>query len=199
MDTVLVCIRTLTAIIAPLATIILVVFTSIQSNHHQGYLPNDAVQCLHCGKARDGGYGRFYYTEKNDNLTPSLARKHIMPPETPILGSGSHFVCDQCALRYIRAESIQSILMVLIYPAYLYILLPLVQGSGFSNNFFIETILVVLSLAGLTSAFDLNRRVRTGETPLSEARDNIAIKELRHELDNKYRYFTRSGSTKLKK
>ena len=114
MDILLTCIRAFAAIIIPIVTIILVVMTSNRAKQYQGFPPEEGVKCLRCEKLITGGYGSFHYTEKIEHPRPSLAVKHIMPPENPALGSESHFVCDDCARRYIRIENIQALVLAFV-------------------------------------------------------------------------------------
>lgn len=108
-----------------------------------------------------------------------------------ILGSESHFVCNHCAHHYIRNEILQHILMVIAYPIYLYLFIPIFGGNGVFADFLIQTLLVVLSVAGTTSALTQYFAVSQGEDPLSEARDHVAINERKNILGKKFSYYSR--------
>ena len=184
--------RGLTAIIAPLTAVILDVLTLTAANHEQGDQAREEQKCIRCGESRKGARGTFQYTENNSNTRPRAASKQLTPSENPILGSESHFVCDHCAHRNIRNEVFQHILMVIPYPMYLYVIIPLFLNNGNFASFLIETLLVVLSVAGVSAAFELYRAVQKGETPLAEARDRVVIRQRKNTLGKKFTYYTRS-------
>ena len=198
MDFILTIIRILTAIIAPAAAVVLVILTLFQLQQAAGDEPGDDQSCVRCGQSRPGGEGQFHYTESVGNARERAASKQFTPQDTPILGSETHYVCDTCAQRFIRYEIIQSILMVLPYPLYLYVIIPVFAKNGIFANFLIETLLVVLSVAGLTAAFDLYRAVRNGSSPLAEARDRVAIAERKSMLGKKFSYYSRMGAKQLR-
>ena len=192
-------IRILIAVAAPVLAVVLAALTLRKARQAQGHAPEEDQACLRCGETRPGASGQFHYTESIGNARERAAQKQLTPGDTPILGSETHFVCDPCAQRFIRLEVIQILLMVLPYPLYLYVIIPLFSGTRFFGNFLIETLLVVLSLAGATAAFDLYRAVRSGNTPLTEARDRVAINQRKKTLGKKFSYYTRTGTTHLQK
>lgn len=192
-------IRILLAIAAPLAAIILLLLAYLKLRGMKGESPEEEETCLRCGKAEPGGYGHFHYAESIGSPRDRAAKKQLTLPSTPILGSETHFICDRCARKYIRNETIQIILLYLPYPLYLYVLIPLLTEDGVFSNFLIETVLVVLSIAAFISAYDLFHAVRTGETPLAEARDRVAIEKRRAILGKVFSYYTRIGISHLQK
>ncbi len=198
MGFILTIIRILTAIVAPVAAVVLVILTLLQLRHAAGSEPEEGESCLRCGQSRPGGEGQFHYTESVGNARERAAKKQFTPKDTPILGSEAHYVCDHCARRLIRNEIIQLILMVLPYPLYLYVIIPVFAKNGVFANFLIETLLVVLSVAGVTAAYDLYRAVRTGASALEEARDRVAIAERKNMLGKKFSYFSRMGAKQLR-
>ena len=164
----------------------------------KGDAPEEDETCLRCGKSDLGGEGQFHYAESVGSPRDRAAKQQLALSSTPLLGSESHFICDRCARRFIRNETFQVILLSLPYPIYLYIILPLFAEDGVFANFLIETLLIVISLAAFTSAFDLFRGIRTGDTPLAEARDRVAIGKRRAFLAKKLSYYTRIGVTHWK-
>jgi len=191
--------RILAAIVAPAVAIVLSALTILKTRKDQGNKPEEGQECLRCGEARHGAPGQFHYTESIGSARERAAQKQLTPKDTPILGTETHFVCDQCAQRTIRNEILQILLMVLPFPLYLYVIIPLFAENGIFANFLIETLLVVLSVAGATAAFDLFRAVRKGRAPLTEARDRVAINQRKKALGKKFSYYTRMGSTHLQK
>ena len=198
MDFIVTLIRSLTAVIAPLATLVLAALTLIHTHRDHGEPPHEGQKCVRCGESRLGGKAHFYYKEGEKNTGDGNLNKKMPPINAPILGSENHFVCDRCTHGYIRNEIIQILLMAFPYPIYLYVI-PLFVENGIFTNFLIETFLIVFSLAGITAVFDLFRSVHSEQMPLAEARDRVAIKECKDKVGNQYRYFTRSGSTRLRK
>ncbi len=192
-------IRLLTAAVAPALAVIFSILTLLKTRQGQGSPPEEGQTCLRCSEARQGASGQFHYTESIGNARERAAQKQLNLKDTPILGSETHFVCDRCAQRFIRSEIFQILLMTLPYPFYRFVLLPLVFENGLFANFLIETLLVVLSLAGATAAYDLYRAVRRGPTPLAEARDRVAINQRKPTLGKKFSYYTRMGSAHLQK
>ncbi|MFW5713710.1 MAG: hypothetical protein ACOCYU_03485 [Brevefilum sp.] len=192
-------IRILTAIVAPVTAIVLCVLTLLKTRQDQGHQPDEGQACLRCGQERQGAEGQFHYTESIGNARERAARKQLAPQDTPILGSENHFICDHCAQRFVRNEIFQILLMLLPYPLYLYVITPLFAENGIFSNFLIETLLVVLSVAGATAAFDLYRAVGVGRAPLTEARDRVAINHRKKTLGKKFSYYTRMGTTQLQK
>lgn len=183
--------RGITAIIAPLSAIILSALTLTAVKQEEDNLQQGEEKCIHCGRSRNGAEGKFHYSESNINARPRPARKQSSPSESPILGSESHFVCDHCARRNICNEIIQLILMVIPYPLYLYVMIPYIGNIGALAGFLIETLLIVLSVAGVSSAFGLYRSAQEAETPLAEARDRVAISQRKNTLGKKFSYYTR--------
>lgn len=198
MNLVLNIIRILTAVLAPLSAVILGILTILHTNPDQGESPQEGQHCLRCGLSRQGAEGQFQFTESAGNARERAANKQLTPSEMPILGSESHFICDHCAHRYIRNEIFQVVLMVLPYPIYLYFIIPIFVENGVFANFMIETLLLVLSLAGLTSVFNLYRGARSGKASLTEARDRVAISQRKNTLGKKFNYYTRMGMRNLK-
>lgn len=197
MNIIITVIRTLTAVIAPILAVVLSVLTLRKTRQDQGSAPEEGQKCLRCSQSRQGAVGQFHYTESIGSARERAARKRLSTEDTPILGSETHFVCDQCAQRFIRNELFQILLMVLPYPLYLFVIIPIFAENGIFANFLIETLLVVLVLAGATSAYDLYRAVRMGHTALTEARDRVAIKQRKAALGKKFSYYTRMGATHL--
>jgi hypothetical protein len=66
------------------------------------------------------------------------------------------------------------------------------------SNYLIEGLLVIFVLGGLIAAFDLFRAVRSGETPLAETRDRVAINARMPVIGKQYNYFTRIGTLFIK-
>jgi hypothetical protein len=199
MDIILNIIRILTAVVSPAAVVCLVILTIIQSNRAEGQVPEEEQKCIRCGESQPGDEGQFHFTESLGNARERSLRKQLTLSKTAVLGSESHFVCDRCARRYIRNESLQLILMALPYPLYIFLIVPLFAENGVFANFLIETLLIVLSVGGFISAFDLFRAMRHGKTALSEARDRVAIHLRRSTLGKNFSYYTRSGITHLNK
>lgn len=192
-------IRIFTAVIAPVLAVVLSALTLIKTHQDQGAPPQEGQDCLRCGEAREGAPGQFHYTESIGNARERAAQKQLNPKNTPILGSETHFVCDRCAQRFIRNEIFQALVMILPYPIYLYVIIPLFAENGIFANFLIETLLVVLSVAGATAAYDLYRAVQLAKAPLGEARDRVAINQRKQTLGKSFSYYTRRGATHLQK
>ena len=190
-------IRVVTAIIAPLAAITLLILAHLKLRGVAGEAPEENETCLRCGKAEPGDIAQFHYSESVGSPRDRAAKKQLTLAATPLLGSETHFICDSCAKWFIRSETIQIILLLLPYPLYLYVIIPLFAKDGVFANFLIETLLVVISVAAFTSAFDLFRAVRNGETPLAEARDRVAVGQRRAFLGKKFSYYTRIGASHL--
>jgi hypothetical protein len=186
-------------VVAPTLAVIFSILSLIKTRQGQGSPPEEGQACLRCGEARQGAPGKFHYTESIGNARERAAQKQLTPQDTPILGSETHFICDRCAQRFIRNEIFQILLMVLPYPLYLYVITPLLAEVANFSNFLIETVLMVLSVAGATAAFDLYRAARLGEAPLAEARDRVAINQRKKALGKKFSYYSRMGTTQLQK
>jgi len=197
MDFILSIIRILLAILSPLVVILFSILTLIQLRGAAGAPAETSETCLRCGKNLPGGEGQFHVTEAIGNARERAAKKQFSPTQTPILGSESHFICDSCAHRHLHIEILQQIALVLLYPLLLYGIIPLLGPSPYFSNFLVETLLVVLSLSSLISAFDLYRAVRQGKTPLDEVRDRVAINTRRKALGKKLSYYTRMGIKKI--
>ena len=191
MENFIVLTRILTAIVAPIVSIVLSILAIWRSQRDQGQPPEPGVHCLRCGKARFGDHGQFKYSENMGNPRRQAIQSQLKLTEQTILGSESHFICDICARGYLLRQVLQIGLMVLPYPLYLYVVLPILGESGFFANFLIETILVLFVLAGTTAAFDLFRAAREGETSLAEMRDRVAIKIRKKFLGKNHTYQTR--------
>jgi hypothetical protein len=199
MNIILTIIRGLMAIISPLATLVFIALILRQTQGVAGAPPAEGESCLRCGGSQPGGEGQFQFTEGVGNARERAAKPKYGAEKTPILGSESHFICDDCARHFLRSEISQILLLVLPYPIYLYILVPLIFPNGIFASFLIETLLVVLSISGLISALDLFRAIRQGETPYDEARDKVAINERRGLLGKKLSYYSRMGIRQINK
>lgn len=192
-------IRLVTSILMPIGAIVLSYLTIRQAKQGHGDLPANGQVCHRCGHSRDGALGEFHYTESVGSPRQQMAKGQSILKESSILGSESHFICDHCAQRYLWFEILQHVLVVLPYPLYLYVIIPLFLNSGTFANFLIETLLLLFSLAGAASAWDLHRAVRMGETPLAEARDRVAIRERKSKMGKDFSYFTRTAMRYVKK
>ncbi len=199
MSLIITIIRILIAVFAPLLAIVLSALTIINTRPDYGSTPEEGLACLRCGQIRKGASGKFHYAESVGNARERAAKQQLRMEDTPILGSETHFICDRCAQRYIRSEIIQILIMVLPYPLYVFLIIPLFLQDGIFAGFLIETLLVVLALAGATSAFDLHRAVCMNSTPLAEARDRVAVNERKKALGKKFSYYTRMGAAHLSK
>jgi len=193
MDNFIILTRILTAIGAPIAAIVLSALAILRAQRDQGHPPPSSIYCLRCNKAQSGDLGQFHYSEAATSPKQRAFQRQLNPKEKDILGSESHFVCDTCARGYLLRQVLQVVLMVVPYPLYLYVVMPLLGDSAFFANFLIETVLVIFVLAGATAAYDLFRASREGETPLAEMRDRIAIKIQKTALGKQRKYVTRLG------
>ena len=198
MNIVLTLIRITAAILAPLLALILASLTFRAIKDEKGRDPDAGQQCLRCGLSRIGARGAFYYLHDKGNSRDNPNLKQRIPVRPKFVLTEKHFVCDHCAQRYLRNEVLQGLLMVILYPLY-YVILQVLVNTGLRVNFLIETLFIILSFAGVTSIFELFRSARSAGAPLSEARDRVAIIQRKRELGKKFRYFTRSGTTQLKK
>jgi hypothetical protein len=198
MNTILTIIHVLIAIVAPAATLALTVLTILRVRKAAGVSPEEGQVCLRCGGLGPGGEGVFHYTESVGNARERAASRQVNPADTPILGSETHYICDQCARRFVWNEIVQGVILVLPYPLYLYVIIPIFAKGDIYANFLIETLLVVLSIAGTTTVFDLYRASRKGSTPLADARDHVAINERKPALGKKFSYYTRIGASHLR-
>jgi hypothetical protein len=192
-------IRILTVVIAPIIAIVFAILTAVKVAKDRGMPPEEEQHCLRCEGSGTGAEGHFYFTENIGSPRERSFRRQSASGDILIMGDESYFICDRCAFRYIRNEIIQLILMVLSYPFYLYVIVPMFAEQGVFANFLIETLLVVLSISGFISAVDLYRAVQLGESPLAEARDRVVIQERKQALGKKFSYYTRLGISQLKK
>jgi len=191
-------IRFFFAILAPVTALILVIRTLLHVRGVEGKAPQDNQPCIRCGQNNPGDLGQFLYSKAPGKLRRRSLLIQKMHEDAPILESESHFVCDRCAHRHINLEILQIGVMLLPYPVYLYVILPLLASSGVKSNYLIEGLLVIFVLGGLIAAFDLFRAVRSGETPLAETRDRVAIKARMPVIGKQYNYFTRIGTLFIK-
>jgi hypothetical protein len=198
MNFILTLIRIIAAILVPLLALILAFLTFRTMKDEKGWEPDPGQHCLRCGVSRIGANGVFDYLQDNGNSHHNPNLNQRIPVRQKVVLTEKHFICDHCAQRYLRSEVLQGLSMVILYPGY-YIILQIFEKNGIQANFLIETLLIVLSLAGVTSIFDLFRTVRSEGSPLTEARDRVAIIQRKKQLGKKFRYFTRSGTTQLKK
>jgi hypothetical protein len=199
MDVLVKLIRILTAVISPLSVFLIAGLTACKASKDKGRLSEESQHCLRCGGSARGAEGHFYFTEKIGSGRERAFGKQLAPGDTPILGNETYFICDRCAFRFIRNEIFQLVLMILPYPLYLVVIVPMFAETSIFANFLIETLLVVLSVGGFVSILDLFRAVRYGESPLGEARDRVAIHERKNALGKKFSYYTRMGISQLKK
>lgn len=198
MDLILTILRVLIAIVAPAATLVLTILVILRIRRAAGIASEEGQRCLRCSQSGPGGEAQFFYTESVGNPRERAAIKPLNPAESPILGAETHYICDQCARRYAWNEIVQGLLLVAPYPLYLYVIIPLFAEGGIFANFLIETLLVVLSIAGAVTVFDLYRASFNGETPLADARDHVAINERKQALGKKFSYYTRIGASHLR-
>jgi hypothetical protein len=199
MDVVIKILRVLTAVIVPVTGVALTLLTVIKVTQDKGKLPEEGRRCLRCGHAGKGGQGWFSYTENIGSARRRPVKQQLISGDKIILGSESYFICDRCAFRYSRNEILQFILMLIPYPIYLYLVVPMFTEKGIFAGFLIETLLAVLSIGGFISALDLYRAVRFGASPLSEARDHVAIQERKKALGKNFSYYTRIKISHLEK
>jgi len=184
-------IQLITAILMPISAVVLSYLTVRYTK--QGELTAEVQTCRRCGQSREGAKGEFHYTENIGSPRQQMARGQSLITEESLLGSESHFICNHCAHRFLYFEILQQVLVVIPYPLYLFVIVPFILSNGASANFFIEIFLLIFSLAGTASAWNLYRAVRMGETPLAEARDRVAIQERKKTLAKGYSYLTRTA------
>lgn len=188
--------HTITAILIPIGTVALAILMTVKIQKSVGgKAPNDDTVCLRCQQPHQGDQGQFQYCKSSKAARRRDIRGSQAAENSPILGSESYFVCDRCARRFLYNEMLQQLVMVLAYPIYLYVIIPLFAENGIFANFLIETLLLVLSLAGGISAYELYRAVSVGKTPLTEARDRVAINRRRLVLGKKFSYTTQFGAS----
>lgn len=188
-----VALRFITAVLMPISAVVLSYLTIRITQPGQGDLTAAGQTCRRCSQSRAGAVGEFHYTENIGSPRQQMVRGQSIITEESILGTEAHFICDQCARRFVNLEILQQVLVVIPYPLYLFMIVPLILGDGASPNFLIEIFLLVFSLAGTASAWNLYRATRKGETPLAEARDRVAIQERKQTLGKGFSYFTRSA------
>lgn len=192
MDFFFLVIRFITAVIMPISAVVISYLTIRIIKQGSGDLAAGGQTCRRCGQSREGAKGEFHYTENIGSPRQQMARGHSIITEESILGSEEHFICDHCAHRYMVIEILQQVLVVIPYPLYLFVIVPLILRNGASTNFLIEIFLLIFSLAGAASAWNLYRATRKADTPLAEARDRVAIQERKKTLGKDYSYFTRT-------
>lgn len=199
MDILLNIIRIIAAVFLPIGALYLIILTLTKTRQAQGKIPKENETCIRCGEVKRGDTAKFFFTEALGNPRERTANKKLLPSDTTILGSETHFVCDRCARRHIHSEILQTILMILPYPLYLYVIIPLFAQNGVFANFLIETLLVVLSIAGAIAAFDLYQAIRAAPDILTEARDRVAIDQRKEKLGKGFSYYSRLGKTHLER
>lgn len=192
-------IRILIATVSPLTVIVFTVLTLKQLRGASGLPAAENETCLRCGKTQPGAEGQFHYTEPVGNARERAAKQQFSSDSTPILGSETHFVCDKCARGYLWNQVLQHLFMVLCYPFYRYVILPLVAPGGLLASVGVEIILIILSFSGLVASLDLYHAVLHSTTALDEGRDRVAIEKRRRQLGKKFSYYSRSGMGQLHK
>lgn len=197
MDYLIILFRVLTAAVAPVAAVSLSIWAILQIKQTASDDHQREGQCLRCGETRNGSEAEFYYAASLGSPQDMAREKTPVKRPTQIIDEERHFVCNNCANRYIRNEAIQQIIMALIYPVYLVFGSSLLASSGFFANFLIETFLAVLSFSSAIAAMDLFRGIKRGRHPVDEAKDRVAIGIRRRELGKGYDYYTRLGRRKL--
>jgi hypothetical protein len=192
-------VRILIALLMPISAI---AFSYLTLRRAKG-VPTDVVlavqPCLQCGQTREGAQGEFTYTEKIGSPRERVRKEKAYMPETAVLGAESHFVCDVCARRYLRSEALLHILLAILYPVYLFLIVPIFVNDLLFTHVLLEIVLLLLSVAGGALAADLYRVMGAGETLLAEARDRVAVRRRKKQLGTGVSYFTRSGMRYLKK
>lgn len=192
-------IRILIALLMPISAL---VFSYLTLRHAKEALTGVALEvqpCMRCGQTRAGAQGDFTYTEKITSPRERVRKEQPYMPETAVLGTESHFVCDVCAWGYLRNEVLLHILLAVPYPVFLFVIVPIYLKNLLFPHVLLEILLLLLSVAGGASAFDLFRCVSAGEMPLAEARDCVAIQGRKKQLGSGLSYFTRRGMRHLKK
>lgn len=199
MNTLLTSIRLFTAVLMPISAVTLSWLTRRIATQNTSNMLADQQACRQCGQIRQGADGQFTYTESIGSPRQRVKKKESFLPEAKILGSETHFVCDPCALGYLRNEMRLHILMVLAYPVYLFVIIPYFVNNGLLTNFLVEAFMALLAVAGTASAYELYQAIRAGDSPLGEARDRVAIRTRKSALGKGFSYFTRTGMRYLKK
>ncbi len=189
--------RVLTAVVAPAAAVSLSIWAILQVKQTASDEDQREGQCLRCDEIRLGSDAKFYYAANLGSARDIARGKTPANNPSQIIGEERHFICNDCARRYIHHEVIQQIAMALIYPAYLVFGRSLLASSGFFANFLLETFLAVLSFSSAIAAIDLFRGVKGGRHPIDEAKDRVAIGIRRRDLGKGYDYYTRLGRHKI--
>lgn len=191
--------RLITAVLTPLCAVILTIITLRQVRQDSGTENTDSLTCYRCGQDRQGAEGEFTYAERIGSPRQLVKNKAPLMPDTSTLKSESHFICDRCANGYLHTEMLVQTLMAVGYPLYRFVIIPVFAHNEMPVNVLLEGLLVVLTIGGMASAYDLYRVVKTGDTPLAEARDQVAIRTRKPTLGKGFSYFTRIGTGYLKK
>jgi hypothetical protein len=199
MNNLLTIVRALTAILMLISAIAFSYLTLRRANNEHSDVIPEVQPCLRCGQTRVGALGTFTYTEKIGSPRERVRNEQPYMPETSILGTESHFVCDACARRHLWGETLTHILLVLPYPVYLFVIQPIFVNDLLFTYVLLEILLLLLSVAGGALALDLFRFVGAGETSLAEARDRVVIWQRKKQLGTGLSYFSRSGMRYLKK
>lgn len=199
MNVLLTSIRALTAILSPICAIAFSYLTLRRAKNEHSDVRAEVKPCVKCGQTRVGALGEFTYTEKITSPRERVRKEQPYMPETSILGTESHFVCDACARRHLRGESLMHILLAIPYPVYLFVIQPIFVNDLRFTHVLLEILLLLLTVAGAALALDLLRTVGAGETSLAEARDRVAIRGRKKQLGTGLSYFTRTGMRYLKK
>jgi hypothetical protein len=192
-------IRILMALLMPIGALVFSYLTLRRAKEAHIGVASEVQPCMRCGQARAGAHGDFTYAEKITSPRERVRKEQPYMPETVILGSESHFVCDVCTRRFLRNEVILHMLLAVPYPAYLFVIVPNFINNLLFPHVLLEILLLLVSVAGGTLAFDLFRSVSVGETPLAEARDCVAIAGRKKQLGSGLSYFTQGGMRHLKK
>jgi hypothetical protein len=90
-------------------------------------------------------------------------------------------------------------LLAVLYPVYLFVIVPFLIKNILFTHVLLEILLLLLSMAGGASAWDLYQAVKAEKLPLAEARDCVAIRGRKKQLGPGLSYFTRVGMHHLKK
>ena len=199
MNVFLILIRIISAVLAPIGAMILSYLILRYTRDDHGHSTGENQACLRCGQSRQGANGAFTFTERVSSPRARVAKNQPIFPDTNILGSESHFICDVCAKGYLHREILIQAGMVLCYPVYLLVILPLFGESGLASHFLVETSLVLLTIAGMAAIADLFLSVRQGERSLADVRDRVVIRVRKPRVGKQFSYFTRTESRHLDK
>lgn len=186
--------RSIAAILLPLSAmwLTLLTFRHAKKTHQTGQA--SVLTCARCDQSRPGANGVFAYSKDAASLRAQMKDPQAVTEPASLEGPEVHFICDQCARRYLRGELTLQVLVVLPYPLYLVVSLIF----PFSN-FLLEIGLALLAFAGAASAVNLYRAVWAGETSLAEARDRAAIQMRKRALGKNISYYTRTGMRQREK